>query len=170
MIFAIDPGTQYSAFVRMGIDKHGYKILAHGHLPNDEMLIRMRHLVTTDRVAIEFVQSFGMPVGREVFETCKWVGQFMEAVSFSRTDCPAHVENEPTLIYRKEVKMTLCNSLRAKDKNIRQAIIDIFPRSGGGKTPQIGTKHNQGPLFGVTSHVWSALAVAITFDKQGNCG
>jgi hypothetical protein len=51
---------------------------------------------------------------------------------------------------------------RAKDPNIRQALLDIFPGTGGGATPQIGTKAKPGPLYGVTSHAWSALAVAIT--------
>ena len=64
-------------------------------------------------------------------------------------------------IYRMDVKMYLCNNTRAKDGNIRQAIIDRYPANGGGKTPQIGTKKHPGPLYGVSKDVWSALAVAI---------
>jgi hypothetical protein len=64
--------------------------------------------------------------------------------------------------------MFLCNSMRAKDANIRRRVLDIFPATGGGKTPQIGTKGHPGPLYGVTSHAISALALGLTF-KYG-CG
>jgi hypothetical protein len=43
---------------------------------------------------------------------------------------------------------------RAKDQNIRQALID--------RLGPPGTKKNPGPTYGVTSHMWSALAVAVT--------
>jgi hypothetical protein len=51
------------------------------------------------------------------------------------------------------VKLHLCNSPRAKDGNVRQALID---RVG----PQ-GTKKGQGPTYGIKSHEWAALAVAV---------
>ena len=53
--------------------------------------------------------------------------------------------------------MALCKNNRAKDKNIRQALIDRF---GPGKAA-IGTKKAPGPLYGLKSHLWSALAVAV---------
>jgi hypothetical protein len=58
------------------------------------------------------------------------------------------------LVFRKDVKMHLCNSMRAKDANIRTALID--------KLGAPGTKKMQGPTYGVTSHAWAALAVAVT--------
>ena len=60
------------------------------------------------------------------------------------------------------VMVHLCHDSRAKDTNIRQALLDLFPRAGGGATPQVGTKGKPGPLYGVSSHAWPALAVAIT--------
>ena len=63
------------------------------------------------------------------------------------------------MIYRKDVKLHLCGSPRAKDSNIRQALIDRF---GPGKEKAIGLKKTPGPLYGVKSHVWAALAVAVT--------
>jgi len=44
--------------------------------------------------------------------------------------------------------------MKAKDANIRQALID--------KLGPVGTKKSPGPLWGVKSHIWSALAVAVT--------
>lgn len=96
-----------------------------------------------ESVAIETIASYGMAVGAEVFETCIWVGRYVELCA----DLPTR------LVYRKEVKMHLCQSMKAKDANIRAAIIDkLGPR---------GTKRQPGPTFGISGDVWSALAVAI---------
>ena len=40
----------------------------------------------------------------------------------------------------------------SEDAKRCRALIDRFPRLGGGKTPQIGTKAQPGPLYGLTSH------------------
>lgn len=108
-------------------------------------------------LAIEMVACYGMPVGESTFETCVWIGRFIEAYGGD------HVK-----VYRKKkaecesVTMHLCKSSRAKDSNIRQAIIDRYEPTGGGKIPQIGTRAQPGPLYGIKSHLWSALAVGIT--------
>ena len=91
----------------------------------------------------------GMAVGHEVFDTCRWTGRFQQAV-YQRGIYPAHMQ----LVRRNAVKLALCGTPRAKDPNIRQAIIDRFGT--------VGTKKNPGPLYGISSHKWSALAVAIT--------
>jgi len=62
--------------------------------------------------------------------------------------------------------MNLCGVMKAKDGNIRQALIDRFPATGGGKIPQIGTKAKPGPLYGFSRDKWAALAVAVTFQDQ----
>jgi hypothetical protein len=94
-----------------------------------------------------------MPVGREVFETCVWIGRFIQVW---------HDPDAVKLVYRKDVKLHLCGTTKAKDPNVRQALLDLFPRTGGGKTPQIGVQKQPGPLFGVSTHAWPALGVAIT--------
>lgn len=155
MIFAIDAGTFQSAYVRTDCKE----ITSKGIVPNEQLLAMLRNLNKTDRVAIEMIACYGMPVGREVFETCLWIGRFIEAYEsthFGKAD----------LIYRREVKMELCGTMKAKDANIRQALIDIFPQTGGGKTPAIGTKTKQGELYGMKSHMWAALGVAFVFDKK----
>jgi len=114
-----------------------------------------------DHIAIEMIASYGMAVGRTTFETCVWIGRFIEAMARENHNTDNH-----TLVYRKDVKMTLCGSMRAKDANIRRELLDRYPETGGGKTPQIGTKPKPGPLYGVSSHAWSALAVAHTFVEM----
>lgn len=148
-ILAIDPGTTESGWVKYDTET----VMASGVLPNAEILDLLRHTAADHRLAIEMIASYGMPVGREVFETCVWIGRFQQT-----WHAPAEVE----LVYRKDVKMHLCGTPRAKDPNVRQALIDLFQPTGGGKTPQIGTKGQPGPLYGVSSHAWPALGVAIT--------
>lgn len=135
-ILAIDPGPTHSAFVLFNDT-----IADHGHVPNPEMrqiLIGRDY----DRVACEMIASYGMAVGASVFETCVWIGRFVEIA-----------RGDTQLCYRKDVKLHLCNSPRAKDANVRQALIDLLG-------PQ-GTKKNPGPTFGIKSHTWAALAVAV---------
>lgn len=151
MILAIDPGTKQSGWCQMDDGR----VIASGVWENERVL----GLVKTHGpgVAIEMIASYGMAVGREVFETCVWIGRFQQAC-----DEPESVR----LVYRKDVKLHLCGTSQAKDANIRQALLDMFLATGGGKTPQVGTKGQPGPLYGVTSHAWSALAVAVTAKHQ----
>jgi len=149
MILAIDPGNTQSGWCLFD----GQRVIESGVADNYTMLVKV--LLSQDtQLAIEMIASYGMAVGREVFETCVWIGRFMQA----------H-DGGARLVYRKDVKMHLCGTMKAKDANIRQAIIDLFPATGGGKTPQIGTKAKPGPLYGVSSHAWHALAVALTVEN-----
>ncbi len=146
-IIAIDPGTTHSGVVVFD----GADILfVDSSMPNKEVLIELNHRY--EAVAIEMIESYGMPVGKSTFETVLWVGRFIEKWSGRRY-----------LLYRKDIKLFLCGTTRAKDANIRQALLDLFPQTGGGKTPAVGTSKQPGPLHGVKSHAWSALAVAVTY-------
>ena len=79
---------------------------------------------SADFLALEMIASYGMAVGKEVFETCVWIGRFQQKWRW-----PAEVR----FVYRQDVKLHLCGSPRAKDANIRQALLDMFPSTGGGK-------------------------------------
>lgn len=72
------------------------------------------------------IASYGMPVGKEVFETCVWIGKFAEASGMKES-----------YIYRKDEKMNICHSMKAKDSNIRQALIDRFGVVGTKKNPRL---------------------------------
>jgi hypothetical protein len=137
-LLALDPGTTQSAYVLWD----GKRVLGAAILPN-AMLIEILAAgeMPCDYLACEMIASYGMAVGREVFETCVWIGRFLQAHS-----------GPHRLVYRKDVKLHLCGSPRAKDANIRQALLD--------KYGPVGTKGTPGPLYGVKSHVWAALAVA----------
>lgn len=138
---AIDPGTEKSAFIVWD----GEQIDGMGEEENSILRDRLLHdIFDVDLIAIEMVASFGMPVGKEVFETVLWIGRFLQAA-----ECSGY---KTKLVYRKDVKIHLCGTMRAKDGNIRQALMD---KHG---TP--GTVKAKGKLYGVSKHLWSALAIA----------
>lgn len=151
LILAVDPGNTQSGFVLFN-PVLGHVVSA-GVRDNDNMLALVSEWAKEGNCtcAIEMIASYGMPVGKEVFDTCVWVGQFVrEWKSISGTDA--------TLVYRKDVKLHLCGTHHAKDSNIRQALLDKFGAQG--------TKKNKGPLYGVKSHMWAALAVAVTASER----
>lgn len=142
MILAIDPGTTESGWALL---TSAGKVANSGVLQNADMLQFLQLRPECDTLAVEMIASYGMAVGREVFETCVWIGRFVQA-----WHAPAAVR----LVYRRDVKLHLCGSAKAKDPNIRQALLDLIG-------PQ-GTKKVPGPTYGVRSHAWAALAVAVT--------
>jgi hypothetical protein len=146
-VLAIDPGTHDSAYV---VWTDG-AIFAAGIEPNETLLRMLQFkeiadLDDSDVVAIEMVACYGMPVGKEVFETCVWIGRFYERCN------PV-----PRLVYRQQVKLHHCQSARAKDANVSQALRDKY----GAK----GTKKNPGVTYGLRSHLWQAFAIA-TFISE----
>lgn len=144
-ILAIDPGYEQSAWVLYD----GAAVLDHGKAMNDVVLQLVERLEPPTTLVIEQIESFGMPVGREVFETVFWAGRFAQA-------CPPSVPWRR--VTRKAVKLHLCETTKAKDANIRQALVDRF-----GGTGAKGTKQQPGPLYGIRADEWAALAVAVTF-------
>jgi hypothetical protein len=152
-IFSLDPGTTQSGWV---ILDRGRVIDAGVH-DNHDLRGWVKDGQSADLLAIEMVGGMGLMVGKETFETVRWIGRFQEAW---------RAPDDVQLVLRYQVKQTLCGRQTAKDPEIRQALLDIFPATGGGATPQVGTKAKPGPLYGVSSHAWSALAVAITVCER----
>lgn len=156
-ILAIDPGTLQSAW----IITQDSQIIDFGIDSNQDLLKRLllsMQFHTPEHLYIEMFASYGKPVGKHVFESCVWIGRFVQA--WLNVEHPNQKELRPwDYIYRKDVKLHLCQDSRAKDPNVRAAIIDIF---GGSKEVAIGTKAKPGPLYGVKKDIWAALGVAIT--------
>lgn len=158
-ILAIDPGNLTSGWLIY--ETESKCPLYHGIEDNDDLLAMLEKVfpmndVACEYLAIEMMACYGMPVGKDVLETCVWIGRFIQAWG----------RPEYELVYRIDVRMALCKDSRAKDGNIRQAIIDLYPPTGGGNVPQIGIKKKPGPLYGISKDVWSALAIAITAEDS----
>jgi hypothetical protein len=160
-ILAIDPGTTQSAFVILC--PGNYQIVDCGILDHEAMRARLMvwrsQYPGPTELAVEMIASYGMAVGKTVFETCVWIGRYVELWGGT----PVSAARPWSYVYRKDVKLHLCGSPRAKDANIRQAILDLYPPAGGGKVPQVGTSKEPGPLYGVSKDIWAALAVGITY-------
>lgn len=145
-VIAIDPGPTESALVVLD----GKDVLDARFMSNEDVLYDLRIWEKTDPMVIEMIACYGMAVGSETFETCVWIGRFMQAYGAEHTH----------RLTRGEIKLHLCHSVRAKDANVRQALIDRFG--------VVGTKKNPGPLYGISNHLWAALAVAVTWHDRSN--
>lgn len=159
MILAFDPGNEYTAYCLIDNDRRPAE---HAKVGNEEALAYLyRH--SGDRqieaVVIEMVASYGMAVGKSVFETCVMIGRLTEAATMSYF--PVHY------VYRMDEKITICHDSKAKDSNIRQALIDRFAQHDlkNGK----GTKKDPDWFYGFAKDEWAAYAVGTTWldKKQG---
>ena len=148
-ILAIDPGNTETGWVIIDADTR--EPLQFGKSANEQVLGHCWGDLEWDSVVIEMIASYGMPVGAEVFETCVWIGRYLEAATSSRT--------APELIKRNPVKMHHCHSAKAKDSNITQALVDRFApgQSNHGK----GTKADPGWFHGFRADIWQAYALAV---------
>lgn len=137
-ILAVDPGTTQSGYVLFD-----GRVLQSGVMPNEDVL----RIIADDRsdvLAIERIVSYGTVVGDETFQTVHWAGRFQQAWA-----CP----DEVRLIRRLDVKKALGLMGSAKDKDVNAALLaQIGPK---------GTKAAPGPTYGVSSHAWAALGVAV---------
>ncbi len=148
MIYSIDPGNTHTALIVM----EGLEIRHRFYEENHEIRRLLRTVIKSagDHMAIEMVASYGMAVGATVFDTCVAIGRFIE--------CWGGHPSEWSTVFRMEVKMSLCHNSRAKDGNIRQALIDLY---GGIQATKKG-----GPLHGISGDLWAALAVGVTFQNR----
>ena len=187
-VLAIDPGSAQSGVV-LYEPLSPEPVVYSGVLRNIDLVAALRgriifggeELTGPHVLAVEFPVAQGMPASNELFVTVEWIGRFREAWG-----------GEFVHVARPAVKLHLCGVARAKDGNVRAALIDRF----GGEsalskrrkcatckgTGQFGqgrgskrTTHDchacgksgylgeDGPLYGVSSHAWPALAVAVTY-------
>ena len=140
-IFALDPGTTQTGWCIL----NGRMVEDSGVHDNYDVLRWVQAGQDCDALAIEMIASMGMAVGESTFTTVRWIGRFQQAWRE-----PEAVQ----LIKRHEVKAFLCGNQKARDPNVRQRLIDLIG-------PQ-GVKRAPGPTYGVKSHAWQALGVAVT--------
>ncbi len=145
-IIGIDPGNTHSAIV--AIDKES--VVYHWYGENkafDHALLTIMDTIPdgyTRDVVCEMIASYGMPVGKEIFETCVFIGGILRRFP------------ETQRVTRIQVKSTLCHNSRAKDSNIRQVLMDIYGPPG--------RKKSKGGTYGLAGDMWAALAVAKAYQ------
>ena len=150
-LLAIDPGNTHSGYAL--IETGTCQPIKVGKIPNDEVLELIR-FTSYDHLSVEMIASYGMAVGKEVFDTCIWIGRFIQ-----RHDDRVAEYAGYDLVYRREVKLHHCNSTSAKDANIIQALIDRF--AYGQPNRGKGTKANPGWFYGFAADIWQAYALAV---------
>lgn len=153
-VIAIDPGNTYSAYCIM--DSETLRPYDFGKAENSQLrrYFMQMEFDGSERAVIEMVASYGMSVGKDVFDTCRWIGRFEEILTRRTT-------RAPELVYRMEEKMHICHNSKAGDANIRRALIDRFCTHDlkNGK----GTKKNPDFFHGFAADVWAAYAAGLTY-------
>jgi hypothetical protein len=144
-ILGIDPGTTQSAWVFLE-DHH---LPAFGIEPNERVLDVLDTYALVGSIAIERIEPrYGLRMGWETIETCEWVGRFVQAAH----PVPA------TLLRRSDILRHLgVASKGSADSGVRAALLD---RWGG-----LSSCRKGGPLYGVKTHIWSALSVAVAYRE-----
>ena len=151
-ILSIDAGTIESGYCL----SEGYKPLRFGKISNEDLLQIVKK-EEYDVLVYEAFQSYGMPVGQTTIDSITWNGRYIQ----SALDREKRVEH----IFRREEKLCLCGTMKAKDTNIRQALIDRFAQFDfkNGK----GTKKRKDYFYGFSKDSWTAMAITVCFlDKE----
>lgn len=82
------------------------------------------------QVGIEYPSSYGMcSVGQTIFDTCTFVGILIQISKDNNIN--------PELVFRKSVKMFLCNSVRAKDAEVNLRVREYFGEDNTIKSPNV---------------------------------
>ena len=140
-ILGIDPGPQECGVCWLVDGEPISPAVAMTHA----LLAYLSGMRTDSFVVIEKIECYGMAVGATIFDTAYVIGRMLQILDDRSMPW--------VLMPRRDVKLHLCGSARAKDANVRQALIDRFG--------PVGTKAKKGALYGVKSHSWSALALAV---------
>lgn len=144
-ILAIDPGTTRSAWVILD-----GATIRHSRIDENGEMLELVRAATTGAafhtpydVVIEDIEPRQQPLGREVADTLRWIGRFMEAAR----PLPVH------LVTRRAVTAHhVDGGTRDADKRIRAALIDRYG---------VGSERKGGPLEGIVKDLWSALAIGL---------
>jgi len=151
-VIGVDPGNVHSAISVYDGERIVYCEKIANKVDDEDhffRILRERHdAMSADypvKVFIETIQSYGMPVGQEVFETCFYIGRLQ--LLLEQNGIPYE------MVKRSDIKLHHCGTTRAKDTNIKAALVERF----GDK----GTKSSPGFFYGVTGDGWSACAIAL---------
>lgn len=143
-VLAFDPGSSVTA----AVEWDGAIIRDAQKYANE--LVCGFFMSTDSIVLIEQITGYGMPVGKEVFDTCWWSGRFYEAAM--EAECCVH------MVPRRDVKLWHCGTPAAKDSNVIAALKEKYGEKGTKKAP--GLTH---PL---SSDTWQAFALATYWTEK----
>jgi len=147
MIIAIDPGEKKSAIAHITFTGKSLVggLAYNGIFPNKDILDFFPPELDA-WVVVEDFEPRGHPLGKDSISTIKWIGRFIQ-----KPTCPTYV------LPRRRVKALLGVGKKGTDAKVRAAMIAHFGKPG--------TKKKPGPTYGITSHLWQALGLAVAFSR-----
>lgn len=148
-IFAIDPGTNRSAFVIW--DTEQQKILKMSKIKlektynnyKNEVLFKYLIEEKFDICAIEDISYQGNKIGKTTINTIKWIGRYQQFCIDNDID----VE----LLERKFVKYQILGKCVGSDENIRNVLKKIYSNA---------------IIKGLADHTWQAFALAVSIENM----
>lgn len=143
-VLGLDPGTTQTGLALFDPVAGTIQGL---HQDNEQVLqfLQMMAPLPDQLLILEGIKSYGRAVGQSVFQTCCWLGRFMET-----WDRPGGLW---ACYYQEQAKLWLTKSLKSKPSEINRSLQDRW----GAK----GTKKQPGRLYGFKGdHCFSALAIA----------
>ena len=157
-ILAIDPGPVASAYVAM--DTKTLCVLTKDIMANERLVCELRDptggawlvMGQYDHLVCERIIPYGTAVAQVTFDACHWTGRLVEAAW----------PTPHTLIDRKAIMLHLLGRRNGTESQVNAALCD---RYGVDMRGAKGTKKHPGPLHGFRTHLWAALAVAVTFAE-----
>ena len=155
IVVGIDPGPEACGFCIY--DNRGPRVIeAHKALPIVEPLTALDiYAGQAALVALARVQSYGI-AGSSLLRTSETGGRLWQ--------CSEALRLPTVLLYRREVLRGLDVTGKGnRDALVRERLIEMH---GGERRKAQGTKKEPGPLYGVASHAWQALAVAVVAGME----
>lgn len=152
----IDPGTTTSGVVVYHPDTKTLGAI-HAEMEN-ERIPGYIGAVRPDEVAIELFQPGGM-FGHSCLQTVLWTGRILQVID--DLGIPCHT------VKRNDVKRAMHGKCKGNDASIHRRLLELFGACHGlDATDKAlkGSKASPGPLYGMKSHAWAALAVGVTVD------
>lgn len=153
-VLSLDVGTMQSGFCIIDYDTYQPKLF--GKINNSDLLDIVKKS-DYDVLVYEEFQSYGTQMGVSTITSITWNGRFIQLAEDR--------QKEVVPIFRREVKMNLCNSVKANDSNVRHALISRFAKFDfkNGK----GTKQRPDWFYNFKADCWSAYGLACTYvDKK----
>lgn len=115
MILGIDPGSEETAYALIN---DFADVLKANKVPNKDFRAMLRLMPYKVHVVIESIQSYGMTVGKEVFQTCYEIGRILEICE--RNHLPV------SLYPRPEYAKAICGVQKVNDAVLRQSLLLRF--------------------------------------------
>ena len=159
VIICFDPGNELTGWCVYGVQE---KILLYKHKENNLDVLKKFELFSKKykilKVGIEYPSSYGLAaVGQTLFDTCTFFGILIQL--------SLNYGIKPELVFRKSIKMFLCNSVRAKDSEVNLRVREYVGEDNTIKNPNLfywneEVKENEGYPYS-NNDIYASIALLL---------